>query len=189
MCLVMGPSGSGKTTLLSVLGCLLKPDTGTLHLHGQPLHRLAEKQLAAVRRQSIGFIFQSFRLFAALSALENVMIAMEIGGRDNKRTEAMRLLEAFDMASKHDRKPEQLSGGERQRVAIARALANDQAILLADEPTASLDHAAGVQVASILRDLAERQARLVVVVTHDSRLRSYAHRVLQMKEGVLEEDS
>jgi putative ABC transport system ATP-binding protein len=188
MSLVMGPSGSGKTTLLSVLGCLLSPDRGHVELRGRPLNGLGHAELARVRRDSIGFVFQAFRLFRSLSAVENVMIALAVAGRpDPARGKAMALLDSLGMAHKADSKPRDLSGGEKQRVALARALANDPPVILADEPTASLDSVSGQQVAGILRDLSERQKRLVIVVTHDPLLTPYAHRVLTMVDGTLEE--
>ena len=188
MSLIMGPSGSGKTTLLSILGCLLKPDQGEVELMGRCLTGLRQPELARMRRDSIGFVFQAFRLFRALSAIENVMIAMAVSGRATaSRSRALALLDSLGMAHKAHAKPRDLSGGEKQRVALARALANDPPVLLADEPTASLDSASGQQVAGILRRLSESEQRLVIVVSHDPRLVPHAHSVLTMKDGVLEE--
>ena len=190
MALVMGPSGSGKTTLLSVLGCLLTPDAGDVRLIGQSVRGLPEGARGALRRQSIGYVFQAFRLFRSLNALENVMIAMEIAGRARREARALaaEALESVGLESKHRFKPDELSGGEKQRVAIARALVNNPAILLADEPTASLDSTAGGQIAEMLMKIAREQARLVVVVSHDPRLVQFCNRIVTMQDGRIKED-
>jgi putative ABC transport system ATP-binding protein len=187
--LIMGPSGSGKTTLLSVLGLLLKPNQGEIQLKGRSLARVSQAESARIRRDSIGFVFQAFRLFHSLSALENVMIALSVAGRPHPtRGLALALLDSLGIAHKAEMMPHDLSGGEKQRVALARALANDPPIILADEPTASLDTAAGKQVAGILKSLSQREGRLVIAVTHDHRLTPYADRLLTMKDGFLEEE-
>jgi putative ABC transport system ATP-binding protein len=183
--LVMGPSGCGKTSLLSVLGCLLTPNSGTVHVHGQEVSRLTEREKTVYRRQAIGFVFQAFRLFKSLSALENVSLAAELTG--TPRTEASELarqrLDGFKLGSKLNIMPDQLSAGERQRVAIARALVKDPAIILADEPTASLDFRAGQQTGELLSRLAVQQGKVVVVVTHDYSLVSFAHRFVGLQDG------
>jgi len=183
--LLMGPSGSGKTTLLSILGGLLTPGAGDVTLQGRSLRALDEKARADLRRRSIGFIFQAFRLFRALGALENVLLAMEIDGRNGApaREKATGILESLGLGGKLARRPHELSGGEKQRVAIARALVHDPPLLLADEPTASLDAASGQQVAGILRRLAGEEGRAVIVVSHDPRLVPFAHRILRMEDG------
>lgn len=190
MTLIMGPSGSGKTTLLSLLGCLLTPDTGSVLVDGAEATSLDEKERTELRRHQIGFIFQAFRLFHSLSAFENVMISSEIAGaRDRKRmASAQELLENLGLGDKLHLKPDALSGGEKQRVAIARALLPNPKILLADEPTAALDSTAGRQIGEILRDLAEQQKRTVVVVSHDHRWASFAHRTVVLEDGRLVED-
>ena len=190
MTLIMGPSGSGKTTLLSLLGCLLTPDSGSVLVDGAEATSLDEKERTELRRHQIGFIFQAFRLFHSLSAFENVMISSEIAGaRDRKRmASAQELLENLGLGDKLHLKPDALSGGEKQRVAIARALAPNPKILLADEPTAALDSTAGRQIGEILRDLAEQQKRTVVVVSHDHRWASFAHRTVVLEDGRLVED-
>ena len=187
---IMGPSGSGKTTLLSMLGCLLTPDQGSVFVDGAEVASLDERQRTQLRREQIGFIFQAFRLFHSLSAFENVMISAEIGGkRDQQRSDAARqLLENLGLGDKLHLKPNALSGGEKQRVAIARALLPNPKILLADEPTAALDANAGRQIGEILRDLAERQNRTVVVVSHDQRWTRFAHRTVVLEDGRLAED-
>jgi putative ABC transport system ATP-binding protein len=183
--LIMGPSGSGKTTLLAVLGCLLTPDRGRVVINGSDATGLSERQRTTLRRGNIGFVFQAFRLFHSLSALENVMLAAEIAGsRDEKRRKAAtELLEQFGLADKLHLKPKALSGGEKQRVAIARALVTGRPILLADEPTASLDSAAGRQICEILRRLSDERRHIVVVVSHDPRWVEFAHRTVVLEDG------
>ena len=190
MALVMGPSGSGKTTLLSVLGCLLTPDAGDVRLMGQSVRGLPEGARGTLRQRSIGYVFQAFRLFRSLNALENVMIAMEIAGRARREARALaaQALDSVGLESKQRLKPDELSGGEKQRVAIARALVNDPAILLADEPTASLDSTAGGQIAEMLMKIAREQERLVVVVSHDPRLVQFGNRIVTMQDGRIKED-
>jgi len=183
--LVMGPSGSGKTTLLSVLGCLLTPDSGAVFLQDRLVTDLSEKERGEIRKQSIGYIFQAFRLFRSLSALENILVALEITGCRGRqaRDAAHGALEAVGMSDKWRLKPDELSGGEKQRVAIARAIVNDPPIILADEPTASLDSSSGVQIAELLLKLAEEEKRLVLVVSHDSRWLPFCQRTIEMRDG------
>jgi putative ABC transport system ATP-binding protein len=183
--LIMGPSGSGKTTLLSVLGCLLKPQAGSVNVNGREVTGATENELTAIRRDEIGFVFQAFRLFDSLTALENVMLAMEVCGKKGQevRAKAERWLESLGMAAKKRSKPGELSGGEKQRVAIARALMREPKILLADEPTASLDSKAGETIVRILRDVAEVHERTVVIVSHDERLRGYAKNIVGLRDG------
>ena len=187
--LVMGPSGSGKTTLLSVLGCLLTPDSGAVYLQDRLVTDLSEKERGDIRKQFIGYVFQAFRLFRSLSALENILVALEISGcRGRKAREAARgVLAAVGMADKWRLKPNELSG-EKQRVAIARAIVNDPPIILADEPTASLDSSSGVQIAELLLKLAEEEKRLVLVVSHDSRWLPFCHRTVEMRDGRIVDD-
>lgn len=183
--LVMGPSGSGKTSLLSVLGCLLSPDTGTVHVQGQEVSHLSETDKTTYRQRQIGFVFQAFRLFKSLTALENVSLAAELTGISAEVAAALareRLVQ-LGLGKKLDAKPKHLSGGERQRVAIARALIKSPPILLADEPTASLDFRGGQQMGELLRQLAEEQHRVVVVVTHDYSLVAFAHRFIGLQDG------
>lgn len=191
--LLMGPSGSGKTTLLSLLGCLLTPDSGSIYVDGVDVSRLNEKQRTAIRRRNIGFIFQAFRLFRSLSAIENVAIATEISGQEGapqQPTTPRELLTDLGLGDKIHLKPDALSGGEKQRVAIARALIRNPQVLLADEPTASLDSQAGRQIFEILFKLAVEEKKTVVVVSHDPRWESFAHRVAQLRDGqVLEQGS
>ena len=188
--LVMGPSGSGKTTLLSVLGCLLTPDSGAVYLQDRLVTDLSEKERGDIRKQSIGYVFQAFRLFRSLSALENILVALEISGCRGRqaREAAWGVLDSVGMANKWRLKPNELSGGEKQRVAIARAIVNDPPIILADEPTASLDGASGVQIAEMLLKLAEEEKRLVLVVSHDSRWLPFCHQMIEMQDGRIVDD-
>lgn len=187
--LVSGPSGSGKTTLLAVLGCLLVPECGDVRVMGQRANELPEDQRALIRRQSIGYVFQAFRLFHSLSAIDNVLLARSISDAVGRSQEtAQQSLEVVGLGAKAHLKPNQLSGGEKQRVAIARILVKRPPIILADEPTASLDTASGAAVAQLLLQLAD-QGHTVVVVSHDLRLRTYSHRMITFRDGCVEEDS
>ena len=186
--LIMGPSGSGKTTLLSLFGCLLKPDTGRVFVEGREVGSLGEADRTNIRRNRIGFVFQAFRLFESLSAEDNITVAAQIAGvrsSSARRLLATKLLAELGMQGKASLLPNELSGGEKQRVAIARALVKRPAILLADEPSASLDSEAGAQVAAIFRNLAEKEQMTVVVVSHDPRWEKAAHRTVVLRDGAV----
>lgn len=183
MLALMGPSGSGKTTLLMVLGGLLRPTSGDVSVLGTSLAALSERQRARLRLRSMGFVFQNYNLFPALTALENVQLALELKGCD--LTEAEALLDQVGIGARRYGYPAELSGGEKQRVAIARALCGDPAILLADEPTAALDTANGLAVVALLRQIAHDQGRAIVIVTHDHRLSDIADRVAIIEDGRL----
>ncbi len=185
---IVGPSGSGKTTLLSVAGCMLRPTHGRVEVMGTAVDRLSERQLPAVRATHLGLVFQSFNLLAPLSVFDNVLIAMNLAGHRGRsaRARVEELLAALDIADRARWWPRDLSGGEQQRVAIARALANRPDLILADEPTASLDGAAGARVMRLLAGaVRDGQARALVVVTHDQRILDAANRVLTMEDGRL----
>jgi putative ABC transport system ATP-binding protein len=186
--LIMGPSGSGKTTLLSILGCLLIPDEGSVFVNGRDVTAATEEERTTIRREQLGFVFQSFRLFQSLTAFENVALSSRISGQKGKQSDAKaeRCLELLEMMDKKNLKPSELSGSEKQRVAIARALMRDPKILLADEPTASLDTKTGELIAEVLRDIARQQGRTVVVVSHDERLREFANHVVCLRDGKVE---
>jgi len=188
--LVMGPSGSGKTTLLSLLGCLLSPDEGTVFVDGIATEKLSTSERTVLRRKKISFVFQAFRLLHSLSATDNVALGLEI--RENKRSgrtaTARELLIRLGLDHKLDHAPNDLSPGEKQRVAIARALAGDPPILLADEPTASLDAEAGRNICRILRDQVDQNGRTVVVVSHDPRWREFADRTITLRDGRIEQE-
>jgi putative ABC transport system ATP-binding protein len=180
-----GPSGSGKTTLLSILGCILTPTGGRVVIDGTAVDPQRPERLPEIRKKSIGFVFQQFNLFPALTALENVEYALNIKGRRGReaRAEAERALEAVGLGERLRFLPRDLSGGQKQRVAIARALAGAPAVLLADEPTANLDSHAGGQVLDLFRDLAQRENRALLIVTHDPKVRTIADRVLSIRDG------
>ena len=185
---IVGPSGSGKTTLLSVAGCLLRPTAGRVRILGEDVTDLGPGRRAAVRRSHIGFVFQAFNLLAPLTARENVEIALNVAGVGGPaaRERADHLLEVLDLADLALRRPPDLSGGEHQRLAVARALANRPDVILADEPTASLDSVAGRRVMELLHASVEAgEAKALVIVTHDTRILDTVHRVLTMEDGVL----
>ena len=183
--LVMGPSGSGKTTLLSLLGCLLSPDEGTVFVDGVAVNELSGNEKTILRRKKISFVFQAFRLLHSLSAIDNVALGLEIRGgkRADTMVMARELLVQFGLGDKLNRKPGGLSPGEKQRVAIARALAGNPPILLADEPTASLDAEAGRNICQILRSQVDQNGRTVVVVSHDPRWKEFADRTITLSDG------
>jgi putative ABC transport system ATP-binding protein len=182
--LIEGPSGSGKTTLISILGLLLTPSAGEIWLGGANVAGLGERALPALRARHFGFVFQGFNLFPALTALENVEIAIEMkGGSRGAKAQAKRLLETVGLGDRMHHLPADLSGGQKQRVAIARALGGDPPILVGDEPTAALDTKTALSVMELLRDLASRAGRAVVVVTHDPRLERFADRVIRVEDG------
>jgi putative ABC transport system ATP-binding protein len=182
---LVGPSGSGKTTLLSILGCILTPDEGSVQVLGQEVGCMNAPELTAFRRQHLGFIFQTFNLFPTLSALDNVALTLVMRGMP--LAVAMRRsidhLRQVGLETRLHLRPTQLSTGECQRVAIARALASDPAILLADEPTASLDAENGQIVMRLLTDLVRQRGRTLVVVTHDNRIFPFADRILHLEDG------
>jgi putative ABC transport system ATP-binding protein len=187
--LLMGASGSGKTTLLSLLGCLRSPDSGSIELLGESLARARETELVALRRQRIGFVFQSFRLFPAINALENVLMPARIDDSlGTTRADALELLESVGMRDKGHLFPQQMSAGERQRVAVARALVKKPVVILCDEPTASLDSVSGAQVASLLQAAAKQRGCAAIIATHDPRLLPVADRTLAMCDGRILQD-
>ena len=188
--LLMGPSGSGKTTLLSMLGCLLSPGEGTVFVDGVAVSGLSEAERTVIRQQKISFVFQAFRLFHSLSALDNVALGFEIrdAAASGRKEMARDLLLQFGLGDKLHQEPKELSPGEKQRVAIARALAGNPPILLADEPTASLDAEAGKYICNLLRRQVDEHGRTVVVVSHDSRWEKFADRTVTLCDGKVEEE-
>ena len=187
--LIMGPSGSGKTTLLSILGALLKPTDGKVEINGIEITKLNEGKLPGIRVNNIGFIFQSFNLLSSASALENVVFPLSLSGKKSSanRKRARKLLEDLGLGNRLNYLPKNLSGGEKQRVSIARALINDPRLILADEPTANLDSKSGHEVMMLLHDIAKKQKKTVVIVSHDMRIMDIADRVLQLEDGRLAE--
>ena len=183
--LIEGPSGSGKTTLISILGLLLTPTAGEVWLEGKNVAGLGERQLPGLRARNFGFVFQGFNLFPALSALENVAIAIRMKNprASHADREARRLLEQVGLESRLHHLPADLSGGQKQRVAIARALGGNPPILVGDEPTAALDTKTALSGMELLRELASKEGRAVVVVTHDPRLERFADRVVRVEDG------
>jgi putative ABC transport system ATP-binding protein len=182
-----GPSGSGKTTLLSIMGCILTPTSGEITVAGERVDPARPAQLRDVRRRSIGFVFQQFNLFPALTALENVEYALNVRGQKGRRAheEATSALVRVGLGARLHFLPRDLSGGQKQRVAIARALAGSPPVILADEPTANLDTAVGTQVLELFRDLAKSESRGLVIVTHDPKVRAVADRVVGIRDGRL----
>lgn len=188
--LLAGPSGSGKTTLLSIVGCILRPTAGTLRVMGDDVSLMRERDLPAIRRERIGFIFQAFNLFPTLTALQNVALALDLKGVSGRaaRDRAAALLDQVGLGGKLDSHPADLSGGQKQRIAIARALAGNPQIVLADEPTAALDSHSGRAVMDLLQRLAHEHGRAVAIVTHDSRMLGYADRTVRMEDGRIVSD-
>jgi putative ABC transport system ATP-binding protein len=187
--LLMGPSGSGKTTLLLILGCMLTPDAGSLTVCGVPTADADKEGLAKIRRDHIGFVFQSYHLFPTLNARQNVQLALDIRGHHgrNAAAKAREALALVGLEHKAKALPEHLSGGEQQRVAIARAFVANTAIILADEPTSALDSNNGRSIMGILADAAHQRDRAVLVVTHDPRIIPFADRIVEIEDGVLVE--
>jgi putative ABC transport system ATP-binding protein len=185
--LMMGPSGSGKTTLLSIMGGILQATGGSVAIAGREIVGLPERALPEVRLRHIGFVFQGFNLFPALTAAENVAIALDLRGIRGREADrrALAALDAVGLADRAHHRPGDLSGGQKQRVAIARALVGEPDIVLADEPTAALDHTSGERVLDLLRRVATAQRRAVVLVTHDPRTLPYADRIVHIEDGVL----
>jgi putative ABC transport system ATP-binding protein len=183
-----GPSGSGKTTFLTILGCMLTPSSGRVNIEGRWVDPARPDLLPGLRRASIGFVFQQFNLFPALTALENVEYALNLKGCRGPaaRREAVGLLGSVGLADRARFLPCDLSGGQKQRVAIARAMAGRAPILLADEPTANLDSQIGLQVLGLFCELAKREGRALLIVTHDPRVRNVADRVVRIREGIIE---
>jgi putative ABC transport system ATP-binding protein len=188
--LMMGPSGSGKTTLLSIMGGILRASAGSVRLQGTEIVGLPESALPALRLAHVGFVFQGFNLFPALTALENVALALDVRGIRGRTAQARAAaaLEAVGLADRARHRPADLSGGQKQRVAIARALVGEPAMVLADEPTAALDHESGRLVLDLLRRIATEQHRAVVLVTHDPRTLPYADRIVHLEDGRLRHD-
>ena len=186
----MGPSGSGKSTLLNMIGCLDKPTRGKVLIDGVDISKLDERELAKIRSEKIGFIFQLFNLSPNLTALENVYLTMLFKGVSRKEglKRAEELLEIVGMKKRMNHYPNQLSGGEMQRVAIARALANNPKIILADEPTGNLDSKSGREVMKVLEGLNKKLGTTLIVVTHDPEVAKFAEKIFIIKDGKIERE-
>jgi len=179
---IMGPSGSGKTTMLNLLGCLDVPTSGSYYLEDREVSRLGSRELARIRGEKIGFIFQTFNLLSRLTALANVEMGMTYaGGIDHQR--ALEALEKVGLSERVKHRPLELSGGEQQRVAIARAIAKNPSLFLADEPTGQLDSKSGEEVISILTSLHRERGITLIMVTHDANIARHCQRVIQVKDG------
>ena len=187
---LFGPSGSGKTTLLSILGCILRPTSGSLNIYGHETSGLSEEDLPNIRKRFVSFIFQGFNLFPALSAYENVLLGLKMKGITGSDADqrATRIMGEVGLLDRLHFLPRDLSGGQRQRVAVARALAGDSPIILADEPTGNLDHSNGRKVMELLKDMASSQQRCVIVATHDNRIEDLFDRVLYMEDGCIQRE-
>jgi putative ABC transport system ATP-binding protein len=185
--LLMGPSGSGKTTLLSILGCMLTPTEGTVRVRGDSIAGKNPEDLAKLRRENIGFVFQSYHLFPTLSAADNVRLALDVRGETghDAKDKSRAALARVGLSNKMKNYPNQLSGGEQQRVAIARAVVGDPSVILADEPTAALDTQNGKAIMGILAEIAKDPGRGVLVVTHDPRLVPFADRIIHIEDGAI----
>ena len=185
---IIGPSGSGKSTLMNLLGCLDVPSEGSLYIDGIDVSTLSENELARIRREKIGFIFQKYNLIPTLNAMENVMLSMSFAGvsTSERISRAKQLLDLVDLSHRLDHKPTELSGGEQQRVAIARALSNQPSLVLADEPTGNVDTTAGNKIMDVLEEI-NQQGKTVITVTHDPEIAQRAHRILQITDGIVRE--
>lgn len=188
---VRGPSGLGKSTLLHMLGCLDKPTSGLIVVDGMDVTKLNGGTLSEIRRDKIGFIFQSYNLLPVLNAVENVELPMECAGvpKNERRKRAEHLLELVGLSDRANHRPDEMSGGEKQRVAIARALANQPAIILADEPTGNLDSKTGEHIVELLGNLNDELGTTIIIVTHDDRIASLAKRKIRLKDGKIVEDT
>lgn len=186
---IIGPSGAGKSTLLSLLAGLDIPESGEILFQGEAFSGLSEDQRAAVRRGRIGFVFQSFQLLQGLTAVENVMLPLELTGMSvaQARQRAMKWLERVGLGARTHHRPRMLSGGEQQRVALARAFVNEPALLFADEPTGNLDRRTGESVSELLFELNQETGTTLILVTHDERLASRCQRILSLEDGTLNE--
>ncbi|HTQ66925.1 MAG TPA: ABC transporter ATP-binding protein [Puia sp.] len=186
---LMGPSGSGKSTLMNILGCLDSPTSGTYILNGQDVSQMPDDDLAEVRNKEIGFVFQQFNLMPRLTAAENVALPLVYAGitRKHRNEIAMEMLEKVGLTDRSHHKPNELSGGQCQRVAIARALVNTPSIILADEPTGNLDTKTSVEIMDIFNAI-QAAGNTVVLVTHEEDIANYAHRIVRLRDGVIESD-
>ncbi|SIO52796.1 ABC transporter ATP-binding protein [Chitinophaga niabensis] len=186
---LMGPSGSGKSTLMNILGCLDTPTSGKYVLSGHDVSSMEDNELARIRNQEIGFVFQQFNLMPRLSALENVAVPLIYGGVGKKEREdkARAMLEKVGLGDRYKHKPNELSGGQCQRVAIARALVNDPSIILADEPTGNLDTKTSIEIMDIFSKI-HASGNTVILVTHEEDIAAHARRIIRLRDGVIESD-
>lgn len=186
---IMGPSGSGKSTMMNVIGCLDTPSSGSYILNGTNVNTLTDNELAAIRNKEIGFVFQTFNLLPRSTALANVELPLIYAGmkHSERRKRAIDVLDRVGLADRMDHKPNELSGGQRQRVAVARALVNNPSILLADEPTGNLDSKTGIEIMQLFEEL-HAQGNTIILVTHEEDIAMNAHRIIRLRDGLLESD-
>ncbi|NHN25134.1 ABC transporter ATP-binding protein [Flavobacterium jejuense] len=187
---LMGPSGSGKSTLMNLLGCLDTPTSGTYILNGKIVSQMHDDELAEIRNKEIGFVFQTFNLMPRTTALDNVALPMVYAGfsKSERNERATEVLTQVGLADRMDHKPNQLSGGQRQRVAVGRALVNKPAIILADEPTGNLDSKTSVEIMGLFNEI-HANGNTVILVTHEEDIAAYAHRVIRLRDGLIESDT
>lgn len=187
---LMGPSGSGKSTLMNLLGCLDTPTSGQYILNGKQVNKMQDDELAAIRNKEIGFVFQTFNLLPRTTALDNVALPMVYAGysKADRRARASEVLTQVNLSDRMDHEPNQLSGGQRQRVAIARALVNKPSIILADEPTGNLDSKTSVEIMALFDDI-HKNGNTVILVTHEEDIAEHAHRVIRLRDGMIESDT
>jgi len=188
--LILGPSGSGKTTLLSMIGCILSPDRGEIVIDGENVKNMSEKELARIRREKIGFVFQGFNLLKSLTAQENVEVNLNLVGIKGEvaREKSAKILIELGLRDRIDFYPDSLSMGEKQRVSIARAIVSNTKIILADEPTGNLDLKNGQKIAQVLKRLAKEYRIPVIIVTHDNRIEGIADRILYLEDGIIKDE-
>ncbi len=186
---LMGPSGSGKSTLMNILGCLDTPTSGTYILNNKDVSKLTDNQLAEIRNKEIGFVFQTFNLLPRTTAIDNVALPMIYAGKSkNERTQrAEKVLSQVGLQDRMDHHPNQLSGGQRQRVAVARALVNNPSIILADEPTGNLDTKTSIEIMALF-DQIHKKGNTIILVTHEEDIAAHAHRIIRLRDGVIESD-
>ncbi|MBK0370066.1 ABC transporter ATP-binding protein [Flavobacterium agrisoli] len=187
---LMGPSGSGKSTLMNLLGCLDTPTSGNYILNGKDVSKMRDDELAEIRNKEIGFVFQTFNLLPRTTALDNVALPMIYAGysKSERKERAIDVLKQVNLADRMDHQPNQLSGGQRQRVAIARALVNKPSIILADEPTGNLDSKTSVEIMALFDEI-HAQGNTVILVTHEEDIAEHAHRIIRLRDGVIESDT
>ena len=186
---LMGPSGSGKSTLMNILGCLDTPTGGSYILNNKDVSQMSDNELAEVRNKEIGFVFQTFNLMPRTTALENVALPLIYAGKSktDRNIRAEEVLKQVGLSDRMDHKPNQLSGGQRQRVAVARALVNNPSIILADEPTGNLDSVTSLEIMKLFDDI-HANGNTVIVVTHEEDIAAHAHRIIRLKDGLVEKD-
>jgi putative ABC transport system ATP-binding protein len=187
---LMGPSGSGKSTLMNLLGCLDTPTSGSYILNGKDVSQMDDDELAEIRNKEIGFVFQTFNLLPRTTALDNVALPMIYAGfsKSERNKRATEVLTQVNLADRMDHQPNQLSGGQRQRVAVARALVNNPSIILADEPTGNLDSKTSVEIMKLFGDI-HSNGNTVILVTHEEDIAKYAHRIIRLRDGMIESDT